>query len=85
MLESTYRSVFRHAIVSSAATPSPDIKRQFIDSFQYYVSPEDTTETPAERLATATRYKKLKAEGILKAALWISISIGLALVIGNLC
>ncbi len=85
MLESTQRSVFHHYPVSNAEKPSQDIRKQYINKFQYYISPEDTTAKHANRRLQMSKYEMIDPRGMLKTAFWIAISISLTLLIGHFC
>ncbi len=85
MLESAQRSVFRHYAVTNGEKPSFDIKKQYINKFQYYISPEDTTENATQRTSQTPKYEKIDTQGMIKTVFWIAISVSLALLIGHFC
>lgn len=85
MQASTQDSVFRHYPVSNAKKPSSDITKHYINKFQYYIAPEDTTESLAERRSKTPKHEELNAQGMLKTFLWMAMAIGLSLLIGNFC
>jgi hypothetical protein len=84
MLYSTHRSDFSDNDVSNSMSPRYGAVKQRGIRLRYYVLPEDTTDREDEWHSWTRRYKKTDFYSMAKAGLWIAVSIGLSLLIGNL-
>ena len=82
---STHYSHFDGHLVVDAAPPVTDCTNKSGRIFKYVISPEDTTNKADDRQSETTTYQTLNIFSILKTMLWMAVSIGLSLLIGNFC
>ena len=71
--------------VVEAAPPDADCISNCGCIFKYFISPDDTTDNAGELRPKIAPYQIPDIFGILKTMLWMAISIGLSLLIGNFC
>ena len=84
MLYSTHRSDFSDNDVSNSISSRYGAVKQRGIRLTYFVLPEDTTDREDEWHPWIRRYRKIDVYSMAKAGLWIAVSIGLSLLIGNL-
>ena len=83
--ETPHPSLFGHELSINSATHVSDSTNRSNRTLKFFIAPEDTTQKVGGRQPKIATYQRLNIFGIIKTTLWIAISIGLSLMIGNLC